>query len=307
MRKKPIYTSLLFVLGCAPELSVKASRITAARVVAVRAEPAEVRPGEPFTLTATVASPGATDARIDWRVCETPRDTTSSTTVSPACLGEAAPSEALPSHELRVDVTMPSDACMRVGPQVPPAGEDGVRTRAPDADLTGGWQMPVRLDLTAGAAQETLFARVRVRCQPPDVPGSTAQGYAQRYVNNRNPTLDAVFDATGGDVRELSRESPNVTSRDALLVAHWTSDSAERYVRVEPTTRALDERTESLEIAWFTDGGSFARDRTAPDGASTTSQNTLHLDASTHSATVWIVLRDERGGVDVVTLSVRDE
>ena len=301
-------------LACAPDLTVHASRITAPRVVAVRGTPAEARPGETVTLTATVATPAGVgnDAQIDWIACETPRATTESATVSPRCLDDAGALAMLTmERSTTVTVTVPSDACMRIGPQTPSVGQGAERVRSPDADITGGWQLPVRLDLAVGDAHETLFARYRVRCQPPDVPGATAVDYARRYRNNVNPALAGVFAVVDNDTRALARDAAAGSAtevggpRDVPILALWNADSVERYVRVNPETRALDERTESLEIAWYTARGWFERDGTTPDGTGTVTVNVLHRDAGDGEVRVWVVLRDERGGVDVGAYRVR--
>lgn len=298
--------------ACAPDLSVRASRITAPRVIAVRADPPEARPGATVTLTATVAIPRGTQGEptLAWSACEVPRAATESATVSARCLDDASAPLEGELRGLSVTTTIPADACRRVGPQTPPAGQDGVRVRAPDPDITGGWQLPVRIDLGVGGARETLFARYRVRCQPPDVPGATAQGYATRYTNNLNPSIAGVFAVVGGATRALPRDAdaPTAigTSRDVTLLALWDAPASERYVLVDPTTRALVERTEVLEVTWFTDGGSFERDRTAPDASGTATANILHLNPdATGDARVWVVLRDDRGGVDAARLRVR--
>ncbi len=316
--RTPCLCMIVALGACAPDLTVHASRITAPRVIAVRGDPPEARPGQAVTLTAVVALPrGVTSsASVDWRACEVPRATTESATVSARCLADDAGAPlAGEMRGLTVTATIPGDACMRVGPQTPPAGQDGARARAPDPDITGGWQLPIRLALSVGDARETLFARYRVRCLAPDVPGATAQGYALRYRDNRNPALAGVFAVAGGATRELPRQgadeaaaTPVGPSRDVALLALWGDDAAERYVLVDPATRALAERTEALEVAWFTDGGWFERDRTAPDATGTASVNVLHLDAEARGgARVWVVLRDERGGVDAARLAVRAE
>lgn len=303
------------LLGCAPDLTVHASRIATPRVVAVRAEPAEARPGETVMLAATVATPrGMTgEAAIDWRACLIPRSPAESATVSARCLMDddagSVNELAVGQRTTTVMATVPADACTRVGPQTPAQGQGGERVRAPDPDITGGWQLPIRLGLSVGEARETLFARFRVRCQPPDVPGTTAVGYALRYRNNVNPALAGVFAVVNGATRELPRgattETAVGTGRAVPLLALWGAEAAERYVAVDPTTRALVDRTEALELTWFTDGGELARDRTAPDGSGTASANVLRLDEGVTSARVWVALRDERGGVDVATLRVR--
>ncbi len=307
--------SSMFLVACAPDLTVHASRVVAPRVVAVRGDPAEARPGATVTLTATVVQPAGTPVTptVRWRACLAARSPSESGSIASACLGDDDAGALAPlggaTTATQVTVTIPADACARIGPQTPAANNGEARTRAPDPDVTGGWQLPVRLDLAAGNATETMFARYRVRCLPPDVPGATAAAWATRYVNDANPALTGVFAVVDGAPRGLPRDATTPVDlgalRDVPVLALWDAASAERYVRVDPATRALVERTEALELTWYTDGGSFARDRTVPDASGTASANVLHLDAGVTSARVWVVLRDERGGVDVVATAVR--
>ena len=71
-------------VGCVPDLDVKASRIVQTRVVAVRATPAEARPGESVSWEALVVSPlpMRRPPGIDWAMCSSPRNPSDSITVA---------------------------------------------------------------------------------------------------------------------------------------------------------------------------------------------------------------------------------
>jgi hypothetical protein len=207
--------------------------------------------------------------------------------------------------------TIPTDACIRVGPQVPPATMNGTRQRPPDPDITGGYQIPIRLTLASNGA--VAFARQRIHCNLPDAPVDVARAYESMYQNNQNPTLDEV-DAQFGTATSVL--APIATGpalhasagTSVTLTARWSADSVETYVLVDPATRMLATRSEQMEVTWFTNGGSFAHDRTGPDATLATgwaSTNTLEIDAGrTDPVIVWVVLRDDRGGTDVHTYAV---
>jgi hypothetical protein len=74
---------------------------------------------------------------------------------------------------------------------------------------------------------------------------------------------------------------------------------AERYVALDPATGALVDRREAIGVAWFTTGGSFAVARTgrSDDDVASTSDNTWRAPDVPGPVTIWVVLRDDRGGV----------
>ena len=80
----------------------------------------------------------------------------------------------------------------------------------------------------------------------------------------------------------------------------WPAESAESYPVLDLTTRTLRDRREALRVSWFAAAGSLAlghSGREAEDPA-TFAENTWHTPASAGRVTLWVVLRDERGGVD---------
>jgi hypothetical protein len=309
--------ALLFVtapfVSCAPDLPAIGSRISAPRVLAVRAEPAEAGPGAAVRWQALVATPGGpvTDATIHWTFCEAPRSPTDSTTLSNLCLGDGLLADGgtvlqpfMSDGHVVAMGSMPTDACQKVGPQVPPTNAAMQRQRPPDPDITGGYYLPIRLQLTDPAAADSAFARTRLTCNPTDTPIDVTREFQQRYHANQNPLLAivAVHDASGD--RALVADDPSqavsvASNTPITLAADWSADSVENYVLVDPVTRRVVDRTEQLEVTWFTNGGAFAHERTGADVAGgTRSSNTLRLDAGrTGTVTVWVVLHDDRGGV----------
>lgn len=301
--------------ACAPDLNVRASRVVTERVVAVRATPAEARPGETVRWQAIVVSPEGvpSTANIDWGICLAPRGPADSITVSGTCLGngpqENAAGEplflALDATSLRVNADIPSDACSKVGPQVPPTSDNGTPQRAPDADLTGGYQLPVRLVLNRDDSQDVSMFRQRIRCNLANAPASVARDYATRYTPNQHPVPDVL------QIVDESVPTNGTGAIDATRGAHipiaigWPETARESYVRVSPLTRQVEDVTETLEVTWFTNGGSFAHDRTAPEVDGLQSSNVLELDpAREEPVTVWVLLHDDRGGVTAITFMV---
>jgi hypothetical protein len=84
---------------------------------------------------------------------------------------------------------------------------------------------------------------------------------------------------------------------------------AERYVRLDPVSGDLVDAREGMAVAWFATGGTFAFDRAGRKGddVAVTSENTWQAPNVAGPVTMWVVLRDDRGGVGwkQVTLDVR--
>jgi hypothetical protein len=84
---------------------------------------------------------------------------------------------------------------------------------------------------------------------------------------------------------------------------------AERYVRLDPTVGALVDRREAMAVAWYATAGAFDFDRAGRrgDDLATTSDNAWRAPTTPGKVTLWVVLRDDRGGVGwkQYTLDVR--
>ena len=311
-----VFPALCFTFSCVPDLHVKASRVEQTRVVAVRATPAEATPGQRVTWQAIVVSPLVPQAatQIDWSMCEAPRNPADSITVTGACLGVAdqlaadggAPTvRTIDAHGAMAEAAIPSDACRKIGPEVSAMAAPGAAAqRPPDADITGGYQLPLRLvlgDPTGGDHRiDISFDRQRVRCNLANAPAEDARDYSMRYKANQNPELSGI--EVAGTVLAPNDGMTYQVPKGAKLTLRmgWDPSARETYVLFDPVQRAIVERTEALDVSWYTNGGEFEHDRTTQDGADPISSNTLLLDPNvTQPISVWMILRDERGGVGV--------
>jgi hypothetical protein len=260
-------------LACTPEFAERESLVTEPRILAVRAEPAEVEPGEPVVWTALVATPDGGDDRapVNWAFCATPKLPGENASVSPACAKVGV--KALPDVGATVTAPMPGDACALFGPETPPGA-----FRARDADETGGFYQPLR----ASWGPVSAFGFGRVTCKLANAAAAVTLEYNQRYVRNENPTLGPlVTRAAGGAV--------------ALSVS-WGEKDAELYVQFDPKTHALVTRREAMRVSWYANQGSFDADRTGRGESETETftENVWHPGSGT--AWLWVVLRDSRGG-----------
>jgi hypothetical protein len=82
--------------------------------------------------------------------------------------------------------------------------------------------------------------------------------------------------------------------------ASWSPESRERFPVYEVSQRAIVDHAEELTVSWFATGGEFDRDRTGRTEAEveTTISNTWIAPMTPGPVHLWLVLRDNRGGLD---------
>jgi hypothetical protein len=253
------------------------------RVLAVVAEPAEAHPGERVRYTAVVGGPaGPIAAPPSWAFCVAPKPPTEDNVVSAACLDPAhlVPLGTAPA----VTAALPADGCLTFGPETPPGN-----FRPRDADASGGYYQPVRLDV----AGQLAFASSRITCKLATAPSAVAHDYDVRYVANSNPTLAPLALAAAP------------ADADVPLTAAWPAGAAETYLAYDPVSQALVVRREALRLSWFATGGRLAVDASlVGEEDPATSASTIWHTPPAGPATVWLVLRDSRGGAAVQAIDV---
>lgn len=289
--------------GCEPELDQRLSVLDAPRVLAVISEPAETRPSTNATHRVWIAGgTGQVTSAVRWAFCTEPKPPTEDNVVNARCLG-AAVRELGESQAITADT--PADACMRFGPDV--ASGD---YRPRDPDITGGYYQPLRLTLPAEQGAQVAFASHRISCNLANAPVDVVRAYRERYVANGNPPVATLGDAEGRAVTSV-RPGERVT-----LVASWPAGASERYVWFDPPPARLRDRRESLRVSWYITGGALCSDATGQseaeideaaaaagdrEGASPegSTPNCWEAPAQEGVVTLWLVLRDSRGGASI--------
>jgi hypothetical protein len=264
------------------------SLVTSPRILAVRAEPAEAKPGTTVTFDALVATPpNASIGTPAWSFCVAPKPLTEDNVVSDACLGVAALRAV--GRGATIASSTPSNGCSLFGPDT---AAGGLRPR--DPDVTGGYYQPLRVDL---ATSDPTFALVRISCDLANASAASATAFAQAYVPNRNPELLPLVASAAG----------STVSLDALpvgthieLTASWAASSAETYAHYDATSDTVGTERESMTLSWHSSSGSLDREATgrSEDDMATSSSNAWTAPQSAGTSVLWIVLRDSRGGVD---------
>lgn len=327
------------LLACVPDLEVDLARVDAPRVLAVRAEPAEVVPGEPVALSALYVDAGGTlvDGPLEWAFCAARRPLAELGPVSRACLEREGDALLALGTGLSVTAPAPAPGCRLFGPEPPPAVGDQPAGRPVDPDITGGYYQPLRIVAGDDDSDLTLF-QLRITCGLAGAAQQQSAEYRARARPNRAPAVISV--ERDGQVIEIG-EVTTVKPGGALpLRLAWATcpeapvcgDSmctldeaaascpgdcggplgcggAETYLRFDPTTLQLVTTREAIRVAWYATGGRYDAARTgrAPDEAEAFSDNVWTAPEAPGDFTLWVVLRDDRGAADWRELAVRVE
>jgi hypothetical protein len=302
---------------------------------------AEVIPGNPVNLTALyVSSEGPLDTGpFDWAFCLARNPLSNLEPFNPSCADRSGPATVFQELNLArprassLTAPTPSEGCANFGPNPPPnlivdgGPEGGITGRPVDPDSTGGFYQPIRL--VAGdppSAGQIAVDFVRINCGPPSgvPPGQTGVFSGAATAANTNPAIDSVVDMAKGPgaLPEAPQMIPVAPGQELDLRASWATCSPEdvkldagaagactgsqRYAILNPATAAVTYVWEQMRVSWFSTGGTFANDTTAPDAAGgvAAGAGASHAEnawtAPTRAARpiyVWVVLRDDRGGV----------
>ncbi len=195
----------LLAAGCAPDLDVPTWRIDSPRVLAVVAEPAEPKPGQTAQLTALVASPTGTQAQppLHWRACGVRPALSELAPVAAACLSESPTALTELGQGPVSKLAVSQKSCSAFGPIAPVAETGQPAGRPADADATGGYYAPVRVDGPQVDSDATMV-RVRLACGLAGATQQVAAEFAQRYRLNTAPVLDTLRVRRGGTSQDLA-------------------------------------------------------------------------------------------------------
>jgi hypothetical protein len=300
----------LALTACVPDRDDDESKVDAPRVIAIQMDPAEVAPRQRFTLRALYA--GGDSADLDWAFCGEQKPLSELGPISRECLAPDGSGLAEPfANGLEAGGTMPPDACRLFGPDRPPPKDGEPAGRPVDPDPSGGYYQPIAL-FDYGEDSASLY-EARVSCSLPGVTREQFTEWTQNYVRNRNPEIDAIDVTIGREVQPLDFEGePLVVRRGrAAELRVWAPacgrevdpdaacGGAEPYLYFDVGKREIVTRRETLRASWFAEAGSFRDSRTElgrnADGSSSTNVWTAPSRAAT--VRMWVVLRDDRGGV----------
>lgn len=273
---------LILAVACEPDLGQRESLITRMRVLAVRGDPPEAKKDVVVRYSMLLATPeGAITTNAAWSYCRAPKFLTENGAVTARCTQEDGPLQPLgvgPS----VEAAIPSDVCAIFGPEI---ASDDLRPR--DPDVTGGYYQPVRVALPG---TDVAFGLQRVYCGLGNAGNRDVADYTARYKPNENPvlgrfTIDGIeTDAVSAGARVRLRQEWPVT---------------ESFLVYDLAAQRMVERRESMRLSWFTTAGVLDRDRTgrSEEELETFTENDFTAPTATGPVSLFVVLRDARGGV----------
>jgi hypothetical protein len=288
--------ALVLCAGCQNNFE-PASFVTGLRVLAIKAEPPEVAPGETSTLTALAVDTSGNQVGFDWSLCNLPPGPVDPA-VNLTCVNTDAGAPAIVplGGGPQLTVTMPQVTPQQLG--VP--------------DYTFGVFVPFRLrvdglptpGLDAGVGIDEIVAFYRLRL---------ATGLEAR---NTNPRLTGVFVAAGPGFPDAGLDSitPLDDAHPVSLAAGETLtlralidiNSVEKFLIVDgdPRQRQFTLVEEQPRILWYATAGSFEHQVTGLNAADTRFALDVHVPAAGSTITLWVVVHDERGGTDFLTRSI---
>ena len=322
--------------GCVPELETDLSALREPRLLAIAASPPETQARKMTTLSALVAvPPGKSAASLSWRLCVARKPLTELGPVNQDCLDPSADADTVVGlgRGERAEVTLDQDVCKVFGPlrPTPAAGEPA--GRPVDPDITGGFYQPVVAQLldvaSLGAIRidcdptnlnrdDALAFRqqYRVNENPQLRSVSIRNGGAASSELPNDSSAVKVKAGSSVDVRAAWDECPDTSDcGDGYCTANEDATScaadctagqahgcqgAEHYVWYNRETHRIEPRREGISVAWYTSSGHFDSEQTGLDETETArsqqTDNTWRVGQAAGQATVWVVVRDTRGG-----------
>ncbi len=268
----------LLIAACGGDLS-PASQISDLRVLAIRADPPEVRVPEDATLTTTavdalvVGSEGAVS--YQWTLCFIPGPITDGR----LCLD---PSAAIAVGE-GPGVTLPIPSPELMLAQAPPefAGFE--------VDLSDGLPIQIQLEVTDESGRSVTALKTIT--------------LSNRETTNTNPRLGGIT-LNGQTWLEGQVIDVDEGDTDIGLAPQWEEETREPY-----DDDSVPE-TESLLFSWFIDDeeSGLAKERsthTVPDNRFEAGVLDASAGETERNVTLWLVARDDRGGVVWLSRTIR--
>lgn len=298
MRALPLVLSLA-LLGCDPGFRPE-TLVSDLRLLGIRAEPAELHPGESAQLSALVLDPARTGSSVLWVGCAADpyvmnRSPCSNTAVlsDPSALtggtGTLPEGVQLIGFDDQASYRAPADLFA-------PLPADDARRQSGTVGLVIAFA--VAETINPGATQEELaavFGRVQ-RNETKAIVALFRITISESDSHNQNPGLERLVVANERwprDAHVLLREREPV-----LLDALAADGSFERYAQLTP--EGVVEKTERLLVAWYSSAGRFTQTSTALGEDVRTIFRAPGTEADPvpqkRTGTFFTVVRDTRGG-----------
>ena len=289
----------------------------------------------------TVAHP-----QVTFAYCNQPKPVNEISDVAAACFGDGDQVVPFGTGTTPTGA-IPAQACSQFGPNVPLTKAGQPPGRPTDPDATGGYYQPVILHVGADGTALDALGETRINCGIASGTVQQLQQYSLVTKPNQNPALTSVTVPTLDDspLSEDDGVTPPLSipsgSKQTLRAAWPTCPSEascgdgicspgedetscvpdcashpvgcpgpEPYGYFDPGTFTLISRHESMRVSWFATAGTFDSDHTGQSEDNytiTTTDGVWTAPSEPGPVFIWIVLRDDRGGVDWKSFRVEVE
>lgn len=208
---------------------------------------------------------------LDWAFCNAPKPLSNLNDVTASCFTYGAGFLVELGQGEAATGALPLQGCSLFGPNAPPSMAGMPAGRPADPDPSGGYYQPVRLILQTGGQTVLGAEESRIVCGLPGATSDTLAAFNMAYRPNTNPTLTSVVAVDPGTGSPL----PAVTAGQTVtLRASWPAcaagmtscGGAEVYALYDEQAQTVTPRCEAMTVSWFANAGSFATDRSSPDG-----------------------------------------
>jgi len=322
--------------ACTPKFTDRFSAVNEPRVLAVKSVPAEAAPKSAVSYELLLVDENGPITRVaaDWSYCTESKPTNELNDVAAACFGTNE--QVMPfGNGFSPATKLPFNSCSQFGPDLPQTMPGQPQGRPADADSTGGYYQPVIVQIDADGQQIPTLGETRLTCGLAGASGDQAQEYRNLTHPNENPNLLSVTLPDMSD-RQLSSDEANPNAARAgeklSFSVHWPAcpdeascgdgicspgetatdcpddcttpvgcGGSEPYAYLDPESHELVSRHEAMRVSWFATAGTFDNDHTGQSEANhtlTSSENGWTAPKEAGPAFIWVVLRDDRGGVD---------
>ncbi len=281
--------------------------VDALRVLSVTTEPPEVAPGESATLEILQLDPSRPTGKttVVWVGCEPdPIDfnrsacNDTSALLQPTAFATFPPGVRVLGFGNRAGYASASTLFDALAP------EDPVRSNGTSGPVLGVVIGEFVKPTSSDAELRELFGRIE-RQEVQTVMALTRVTVSQKANKNHNPKLEAL-EVDGAALPQNAKLQLRAGSK-VTLVPRATDDSRETYSVLLPS--GPSERSESLVVSWYSTAGRFDQARVdVTSGAQTTfitpgsSEVPDDPVPDKRTGTLWLVLRDGRGGQHAQTV-----
>ncbi len=302
MRRCASHVFLVFLSGCGAQLKPE-TLVDKLRVLSIVADPPEVKPGQSAQLSALLLDPSDARTTVIWVGCDP----------DPFGEGRSACNDTSALLQPTSFTTFPEGVhILSIGSRASYASPPTLFDPIPqgDANRFNGVVGPVlavvigeEIDPTSTNEElRDLFHRIETQ-EVKSVFALSRITVSEKDPPNQNPRLDGL-DVDG---KEHPKNGTLQVKPGQELSLHVRASERETYTLQLPTGR--EDRTEQLVAAWYSTNGRFSQERLDLDEG----PDTIFLAPGSAEVpedpvperrfgTVWLVLRDGRGGQGFATL-----